>query len=103
MTNFAKNEREEIAAEVFDRIPAKETLESKSDISLATLQESFSPDEAGSIIIQNEWRRREKLTQHQLNKELVKSQNKTAVIAAIFGIIGTVVGSVITYILPKLL
>ena len=86
MSKHAKNDREEIACEVFDKIPPKEELEEMSNLSLAKLQESFSADKAGLIIIQNEWRRRERVDQHKLNKKLMFS-------AGILGIIGAVLGA----------
>jgi hypothetical protein len=103
MTNHAESEREEIACDVFDDIPPKAKLEAMSNLSLAKLQESFSTDKACLIIIQNEWRRREKIEQHKLNKDLVKAQNKTAIVASIFGIIGTIVGAILTVILTQVL
>ena len=87
MTRHAENEREEIASEVFDNIPSKEELEAMSTLSLAKLQESFSADKAGLIIIQNEWRRREQVEQHKLNKKLMFS-------AGILGGIGTILGAI---------
>ena len=85
MSKHSKNDREEIACEVFDKIPPKEELEEMSNLSLAKLQESFSPEKAGFIIVQNEWRRRERVDQHKLNKKLMFS-------AGIIGVIGTVIG-----------
>ena len=85
MTKYAENDREEIGCEVFDKIPPQKKLEGMSNLLLAKLQESFSPEKAGFIIVQNEWRRRERVDQHKLNKKLMFS-------AGIIGVIGTVIG-----------
>jgi hypothetical protein len=109
--------RKEIAAEVFHRIPPKEKREAMSDIELAELHASFSSDNSGLIIVQNEWRRREKIEQHKLNQEIISlqhelnlqivaKQRKVAYISAIFGaafiIFGAIVGAVLVTYLPSI-
>lgn len=94
MTKHAKNEREEIACDVFDNIPEKEKLEAMSNLSLAKLQESFPSDKACLIIIQNEWRRREQHTQHELNEKLFKKQEKFAYKIAFIGVFSAIIGAI---------
>jgi hypothetical protein len=98
MSKHSKNDREEIACEVFDKIPPKEELEEMSNLSLAKLQESFSADKAGLIIIQNEWRRRERIDQHKLNKKLIFS---AGILGAIGAVLGGITGALLTWVLMQ--
>lgn len=98
MNKHAKNEREEIACDVFDDIPPKEKLEAMSNLSLAKLQESFSADKAGLIIIQNEWRRREQVEQHKLNKKLMFS---AGILGGISTILGAIAGALLMWFLTQ--
>ncbi|WP_435550200.1 hypothetical protein [Desulfobacterium sp. N47] len=96
-------EEQDFRSRSYYDIPSQEIIESMSDIELAELQLKYQPDNPGAIVVQNEWRRREKIEQHKLSKNLVKSQNKTAIVASAFGIIGTIVGAILTVILTKIL
>ncbi|MCK9304890.1 MAG: hypothetical protein PHP23_07265 [Desulfobacterales bacterium] len=101
--NTLQNDKEEqdFRSRSYYDIPSKEKIESMSGIDLAVLQLKYKPDDPGSIVVLNEWRRRDKIEQHELNKKLIKSQNKTAVVASIFGITGTIIGAILTVILTK--
>lgn len=104
MNTFKEDqEQQDFRSRSYYDIPSKDEIEGMSDIELAKLQLEYSTDNPGSIIIQNEWRRREKAEQHELNKDLVKTQNRTAIIASIFGIVGTIVGAILTAILSGIL
>ena len=109
MADF-KNEQEyqDYRSRSYNDIPEQHELESLSDIKLAEKQSEITSGKSALIIIQNEWRRREKLEQHKLNKEIIKqqhefnlkisrSQNKmvliAALIAALFGIVGVFIGA----------
>ena len=98
MTKYAKDEREEIGHEVYDGIPSKEKLEAMSNLALSKLQEKFSPDKAGLIIIQKEWRRREQVEQHKLNKKLMFY---TGILGIIGTILGGIAGALLTWLLTK--
>jgi len=119
------NEQEEADAQSrsFYEIPLQSELEAMSEVNLAELQTKFSIDKPGRIVIENEWRRRERLyqfqwnqklveIQHGLNQELVKlqnefnrklsgSQNKATLLAGVFGIVGAIIGAFLTVILTK--
>lgn len=88
-------------------VPAQHILEAMSDIELAEEQTKFSNEKPGLVIIQNEWRRREKFYQHQLNleilkaqselnKNLVASQNRTMLVAASIGALFAIIAAFIT-------
>ncbi len=124
MADF-KNEQEynEFRLRSYFNIPEQSYLESLSDIKLANKQSEFTSGHPALIIIQNEWRRREKLKQnnlnrklieiqnktnkklltkqHELNKEISQLQNKTIILASLIGIVGVVVGVILTNMINK--
>jgi hypothetical protein len=58
-------------------IPEQSELETLSDIKLADKQSELASGNPAQIIIQNEWKRREKIELHNLNRRLIEIQNKT--------------------------
>lgn len=99
-------------------IPEQSDLESLSDLKLAEKQSELTAVKPALIIFQNEWRRREKLEHHKLNKELIENQDKTnkrlllrqrelnkeisqstkktIILASLIGVVGVAVGIILT-------
>ena len=119
MTDF-KDEQEyhDFRLRSYLNIPEQSELESLSDIKLAEKQSKLTAEKTAQIIIQNEWRRREKhehhnlnrklieiqnntnkkllIKQHELNKKISQSQNRTIILASLIGIVGVAVGVILT-------
>lgn len=74
-------------------IPFQHKLESMTDIELAT-EELHIKGKVAETIIKNEWRRRDKLEQHKLNKELLKIQRNINYSVAFIGVIATLSGAI---------
>ncbi len=114
MTDHTENPRNEIVAEVFHGIPQKSIFESMSDCELAELHASLLSDKVGPIIIQNEWRRRERIVQHELNQEIIriqhemnlkifKKQSSLVKISIVTGFVGVILGAILASWLPTIL
>ena len=86
--------RDEEYTRVYDGIPPWRELEAMSDIDLARLHASFSSEKPGIIVVQNEWRRREKNEQHKLNLELSKKQEIFSYKIAIIGVLAAIIGAI---------
>jgi len=75
-------------------------LTAKTDKDLATFQERCFPNDAKHILAEKEWQRRLMKEQHELNKEIIKSQTKkiliSAIITALSGILGVLIGAFLT-------
>jgi len=84
MTNFKKHEE----------------LKNKTEAELARIQATNHPLEDSAILSRQEMQRRIIKEQHELNKEIVQSQKKIAlrmaILSAVFGIIGVLVGAFLT-------
>lgn len=75
-TDQEDNEEQDAFSRTFFGVPLQHELQALSDIKLAELHAKFSGDKPVLVIIQNEWRRREKVMQHELNLALMKEQAK---------------------------
>lgn len=70
----------------------KESLIVLSDNKLAELQKEISHLNPEHVLIEQEWQRRSRLEQHNLNLKIFEKQTKWTLFSALLGIIGVIVG-----------
>lgn len=78
------------------KVQLNEKVKSMSDLELAS-EEMRLNSKVSEIIIRNEWRRRDKIEQHKLDKELIKLQGEStrriSLTAAFIGVVAAIIGA----------
>lgn len=66
---------------------------------LAEVQHGLSGKSAEDVLIEREWRRRDMIEQHNLDLELLFKQGKWMMASAFIGLLGVILGALLTYVL----
>lgn len=66
---------------------------------LAEVQHGLLGKSSEDILIEREWRRRERIEQHELDLKLLFKQGKWMIVSAFIGLFGVILGAFLTYFL----
>lgn len=66
---------------------------------LAKIQDGLRGNPYENILIENEWRRRERIEQHKLDLEILFKQGKWMMVSAFIGLLGVIIGVLLTVFL----
>ncbi len=76
-----------------------EKFRNMSDDKLAEVQDGLRGNPRENILIENEWRRRDRIDQHKLDLEILFKQGKWMMVSALIGLLGVILGALLTVFL----